>query len=282
MNAPLNTQRMAGRRRGPLPAPLHRPGLAGKGSRMITRADNIYLWDSDGHKMLDAMSGLWCVNVGYGQQELADAATRQMRRCPSTTASSRPPRHRPSNWPKLLAAGDAAAVPARVLQRLGLGGQRHQRAHGAPLLGPAGPAAAQGHHQPHNAYHGSTMAGASLGGMSGMHAQGGLPIPGITHIEPALLVLNWPARRDRGRLRPRRRLAGGQDPGTGRRQGGRLHRRAGAGRGRRDHSAGHLLARDPAHLRQVRHPAGQRRGDLRLRPHRATGSAARPWASSPT
>jgi putrescine aminotransferase len=34
----------------------------------------------------------------------------------------------------------------------------------------------------HNAYHGSTMAGASLGGMSGMHAQGDLPIPNITHI----------------------------------------------------------------------------------------------------
>jgi putrescine aminotransferase len=34
-----------------------------------------------------------------------------------------------------------------------------------------------------NGYHGSTMAGASLGGMSGMHAQGGLPIPGIEHIE---------------------------------------------------------------------------------------------------
>jgi putrescine aminotransferase len=34
-----------------------------------------------------------------------------------------------------------------------------------------------------NAYHGSTMAGASLGGMSGMHAQGGLPIPGIVHIQ---------------------------------------------------------------------------------------------------
>ncbi len=35
----------------------------------------------------------------------------------------------------------------------------------------------------HNAYHGSTMAGASLSGMSGMHAQGDLPIPNITHIE---------------------------------------------------------------------------------------------------
>ena len=34
-----------------------------------------------------------------------------------------------------------------------------------------------------NAYHGSTMAGASLGGMSGMHQQGGLPIPNIVHIE---------------------------------------------------------------------------------------------------
>jgi putrescine aminotransferase len=34
----------------------------------------------------------------------------------------------------------------------------------------------------HNAYHGSTMAGASLGGMAAMHAQGGLPIPGIVHI----------------------------------------------------------------------------------------------------
>jgi putrescine aminotransferase len=34
-----------------------------------------------------------------------------------------------------------------------------------------------------NAYHGSTMAGASLGGMKPMHAQGGLPIPGIVHIE---------------------------------------------------------------------------------------------------
>jgi putrescine aminotransferase len=34
-----------------------------------------------------------------------------------------------------------------------------------------------------NAYHGSTMAGASLGGMSYMHEQGGLPIPDIVHIE---------------------------------------------------------------------------------------------------
>ena len=34
-----------------------------------------------------------------------------------------------------------------------------------------------------NGYHGSTVAGASLGGMKPMHEQGGLPIPGIVHIE---------------------------------------------------------------------------------------------------
>jgi putrescine aminotransferase len=32
------------------------------------RGDNIYLWDSEGKKILDAMSGLWCVNVGYGRR----------------------------------------------------------------------------------------------------------------------------------------------------------------------------------------------------------------------
>ena len=38
--------------------------LSDEGSRIITRADDIYLWDSDGKRYLDAMAGLWCVNVG--------------------------------------------------------------------------------------------------------------------------------------------------------------------------------------------------------------------------
>src|ERR1700710_711089 len=52
--------------------------LASKGSRVITQGDNIYLTDSDGNRILDAMSGLWCVNVGYGRTELIAAATAQM------------------------------------------------------------------------------------------------------------------------------------------------------------------------------------------------------------
>jgi putrescine aminotransferase len=74
---------MAGRRLGAFPAPLHRlPGPGEEGLAHHHAADNIYLWDSDGHKILDAMSGLWCVNVGYGQQALVDAAARQMQELP--------------------------------------------------------------------------------------------------------------------------------------------------------------------------------------------------------
>src|SRR5438128_4962470 len=56
--------------------------LSAKGSRIVVRGDNIYVWDSAGHRILDAMSGLWCVNVGYGRQELIDAATAQLRTLP--------------------------------------------------------------------------------------------------------------------------------------------------------------------------------------------------------
>ena len=57
-------------------------GLSTKGARIITKAENIYIWDSKGNKILDAMSGLWCVNVGYGQHTLVDAATKQMTELP--------------------------------------------------------------------------------------------------------------------------------------------------------------------------------------------------------
>ena len=49
---------------------------------MITRAEGCHVWDSDGHRILDGMAGLWCVNIGYGRKELAEAAYRQMRDLP--------------------------------------------------------------------------------------------------------------------------------------------------------------------------------------------------------
>ena len=157
--------------------------LAKKGSRIVTDADNIYLHDSDGNRILDAMSGLWCVNVGYGQRALIDAATRQLETLPFYNAFFQTATTPAIELAELLAEVSPPGFEHVFFCNSGSEGNdtvvRMVRRYW-DLLG-----------QPerqviisrHNAYHGSTMAGASLGGMSGMHAQGGLPIPGIVHIE---------------------------------------------------------------------------------------------------
>ena len=158
-----------------------------RGARVITRAEGVYIWDSEGHKILDGMSGLWCVNVGYGRRELADAAHRQMLELPYYNSF-----FQTTNVQATTLAGKLASLAPTV------GGRSFEHVFYSSsgsesndsnvrmvrrywdLLG-----------QPqrkiiisrHNAYHGSTMAGASLGGMSGMHAQGDLPIPNICHIQ---------------------------------------------------------------------------------------------------
>ena len=84
--------------------------LAGRGARVITHADGIYIWDSEGQKMLDAMSGLWCVNAGYGRRELADAAHRQMMTLPFYNSF-----FQTTNVPAVnLAAGGARADRGRA------------------------------------------------------------------------------------------------------------------------------------------------------------------------
>lgn len=157
--------------------------LASKGSRVITKAENIYLWDSEGHKILDAMSGLWCVNVGYGQQELIDAATKQLKTLPfynSFFQTATPPaielaellaQVTPPQFKHVFFAGSGSEANDTIVRMV----RRYWDLQGQPQRSVIVSRI--------NAYHGSTMAGASLGGMSGMHEQGGLPIPGIVHIE---------------------------------------------------------------------------------------------------
>jgi putrescine aminotransferase len=157
--------------------------LAAKGSRIIERAENIYLWDSEGNKILDAMSGLWCVNVGYGQQALIDAATKQMHELPFYNAffqTATPPAIElaellaevtPPQFKHVFFSSSGSESNDTIVRMV----RRYWDVLGQPerkvIIGRW------------NGYHGSTMAGASLGGMTGMHAQGGLPLPDITHID---------------------------------------------------------------------------------------------------
>ncbi len=156
--------------------------LNAKGSRMITRADGVYLWDSDGNRLIDGMAGLWCVNIGYGRREIADAVHRQLLQLPYYNTffqTSHPP----------------AAELGRVLAELTPDGLNRVFFTNSGSEANDTVVRMVRHYwavkdQPersiivsrHNAYHGSTVAAASLGGMAAMHGQGGLPIPDIVHI----------------------------------------------------------------------------------------------------
>jgi putrescine aminotransferase len=156
--------------------------LHAKGARVITRAEGVYLYDSEGHRILDGMAGLWCVNLGYGRRELAQAAYRQMLELPyynSFFQTAHPPAIElarqlveltPPQFNRVFFTGSGSEGNDTVVRLV----RRYW-----DLLG-------QGERKViisrENAYHGSTMAGASLGGMEFMHKQGGLPIPDIVHI----------------------------------------------------------------------------------------------------
>lgn len=47
---------------------------------VITGGDGIYAYDSDGNRLLDGPCGMWCVNIGHGRAEMADAIAEQVRR----------------------------------------------------------------------------------------------------------------------------------------------------------------------------------------------------------
>ena len=161
--------------------------LAKKGARVITRADGVFLTDSDGERILDGMAGLWCVNVGYGRKELAEVAARQMSELPYYNTF-----FQTTHVPAIALAAKLAELCPGDLNHVFFAGSGSE-ANDTNLRMVRHYWAAKGHPEKNivisrkNAYHGSTLGGASLGGMGGMHAQGGLPIPNIHHINQP----NW-------------------------------------------------------------------------------------------
>ena len=157
--------------------------LGQKGARVITRAEGVRLTDSDGVELIDGMAGLWCVNIGYGRQELADAAARQMRELPYYNTF-----FQTTHVPALQLAAKLAELAPGDLNHVFFAGSGSE-ANDTNIRMVRQYWALQGRGARRtiiarrNGYHGSTMGGGSLGGMAAMHAQGGLPIPAIVHID---------------------------------------------------------------------------------------------------
>lgn len=157
------------------------------GARIITRADGCYIRDAEGNAILDAMAGLWCVQVGYGRKELASAAYEQMLELPYYNTffktASPPTIELASKIAGLLggnlshvffnSSGSEAIDTIIRMARFYWQAKRQPERHVIIAR--------------ENGYHGSTIAGASLGGMRAMHAQGGPWVPGIEHIRQPYL-----------------------------------------------------------------------------------------------
>jgi putrescine---pyruvate transaminase len=158
--------------------------LAARGTRILTRGEGAYVWDADGNKLLDAFAGLWCVNIGYGRRELGEAASRQMTelayynsffQCttePTVRLSAKLAELCPGDLNHVFFANSGSEANDTILRMVRHFWAVQDKPEKNIFIGR------------HNGYHGSTVAGASLGGMKGMHKQGGLPIPDIHHIDP--------------------------------------------------------------------------------------------------
>lgn len=154
---------------------------AAGGSRVVTHGEGVWITDGDGHRLLDGMAGLWCVQVGYGREELARAAYDQMLELPYYNGF-----FKTATPPAIRLAARVAALTGGVLPHVFFSGsgseaidtalrmvRRYWDVRGEP-----------GRDQiiaRTNAYHGTTVAGMSIGGMGYMHAQGPR-LEGVHHV----------------------------------------------------------------------------------------------------
>ena len=152
------------------------------GARLITRAQGCTIRDAEGNEILDGMAGLWCVNAGYGREELARAAYEQMQELPYYNTF-----FKTASVPTVRLAAEIAARLGGNLAHVFFSGSGSEATDTAFRLvrhywTVKGQPKRNVFISRRNAYHGSTVAAASLGGMKAMHVQGDLPIPGIEHV----------------------------------------------------------------------------------------------------
>jgi len=156
--------------------------LAKEGVRVITRAKGIYLWDSDGKRLMDGMSGLWCVQVGYGNKELARAGCEALNTLPyynhffkttnpwTVELAAKLPTLLPQGHQHVLFANSGSEATDTALKLIryywNLKGRTEKKIHLSRML----------------SYHGVTMAAASLSGLTPMHPQWDLPLPGFAKV----------------------------------------------------------------------------------------------------
>jgi putrescine aminotransferase len=141
------------------------------GGRIFSRAEHVYIYDSEGHRMLDGMSGLWCCNLGYSQQSIIEAIYAQLQELPYYNnffqCSNQPAAElasalvdvTPAQFNRVFFTNSGSEANDTNLRLVHRYYQLQDKPEKKLIISRK------------NAYHGSTIAAASLGGMGPMHKQ---------------------------------------------------------------------------------------------------------------
>lgn len=153
-----------------------------QGTHVIVSGSGVFLQDAQGRQLLDGLAGLWCVNVGYGRAEIADAVAAQMRQLayyPSFFNTTTEPAIR-------LAARLASLAPPRVQHTIFSNSGSEANESALKII--RGYWKLRGQPQRTKilsrefAYHGVTLATTSLTGLPSCSAPFDLPLPGFLHV----------------------------------------------------------------------------------------------------
>ena len=149
--------------------------------KRMDKAEGCYVTDSEGKEYLDGVSGLWCVNVGYGRKELARAAYEQLVEL--------------SYFPLVMSHAPAIELAAKLLELLEFEGKVHFSNSGSEANETAFKMARQYHSQTggarrykiisrYRAYHGNTMGALSATAQAERRAKYDPLVPGFLHVHP--------------------------------------------------------------------------------------------------
>jgi len=157
--------------------------FAKTGSRIMRSGKGLHLHDTDGNTLIDAVAGLWCVNVGYGRDELADAMAKAakdlsyyhtftgMSNVPQIELAERLLELAPNNMSKVFFASGGSDGNDSLMKIVwyyhNLIGKPEKR----KII------------SRWQAYHGTSIATASLTGLPSFHKDFNLPIDGVIHTE---------------------------------------------------------------------------------------------------
>src|SRR6202048_3872180 len=153
------------------------------GPLILERAKGVFVYDSDGRGYIEGMAGLWCTSLGYGNEELVEAAAAQMRKLsfahlfsgrshdPAIELAEKLKEIAPVPISKVFFCNSGSEANDTLMKLVwymnnGLGRPKKKKIVSRQ-----------------RAYHGVTIAAASLTGLPANHADFDLPIAGVLHAD---------------------------------------------------------------------------------------------------